>query len=643
MADRKGNKRGGGKSGTGGQGRAGPKGKKNSPGGRARGFRRIAKWTLVAAIWIGLGLGGMVAWYAWDLPDIARLETPGRRPAITLVAADGSVLARYGDHYGGAVPFADLPPHLVQAVVATEDRRFFEHGGFDPWAIARAAVANLRAMAIREGGSTITQQLAKNLFLTPDRTLRRKAQELLTAIWLETRFTKQQIFAIYANRVYLGSGVFGMEAAARRYFGKSVRDVGLYEAAVLAGLLKAPSRYSPLRHPESAAGRAERVIKNMVAAGYLSARDAARAPRRKFRRTQSLGVRARYFADWVLDRATGFVGGGARDLKIMTTLDPRLQALGRTHMVAALKREATRRRVGQGALVALSHDGAIRAMVGGRSYTDSQFNRATQALRQPGSAFKLFVYLAGLESGYSPNDRVVDRPIKIGRWRPRNYTGKFVGETNLTDAFARSLNTVAVQVSESAGRKKVISAARRLGITTQIPSHPSLALGAAEVSLLELTGAYAAIANQGRAAWPYGISEIRDSSGAVLYRRSGTGGGQVIEPRHVAALNGMLRAVIERGTGRNAALDRPAAGKTGTSQEWRDAWFIGYTSDLATGIWVGNDDGSSMKRVTGGGLPARLWRGFMRDAHKGRAARRLPVPVRWDPGGDALPGSGVQD
>ncbi len=583
---------------------------------------RLIRWTLISGIWLTLALGAAVAWFAWDLPDITRLETPSRRPSVALVAADGAIVARFGDLHGGRVRFDDLPPQFVQAVAATEDRRFFEHGGVDPWAIARAAIANLRAGAIRQGGSTISQQLAKNLFLTPDRTLRRKVQEALAALWLEANFSKQQIFAIYANRVYLGAGTYGVEAAARRYFGKSIRDVTLLEGAVLAGLLKAPSRYSPARDPKAAKGRARQVLQAMVDAGFLTEPDAARAGRERLELVRASGSGARYFADWALERAAGFVGHTNRDLVVVTTLDSRLQRIAERTLEAALARAGTPGRVGQGAMVALGTDGAVRAMVGGRKYAASQFNRATQALRQPGSAFKLFVYLAALEAGMRPHDTMLDAPLDIGGWRPRNYDGKFRGPMSLRRAFARSINTVAVRVSERVGRGRVIAAARRLGITSKLVSHPSLALGAGEVTLLELTAAYAAVAGGGFAAWPHGIVEIRDSAGTVLFRRAGSGGGEVIGKDHVRALDGMLRAVISQGTGRAAGPGRPAAGKTGTSQDFRDAWFIGYAGDLVTGVWVGNDDFAPMKRITGGGLPARVWRSFMVDAAKSKRVSR---------------------
>jgi penicillin-binding protein 1A len=533
------------------------------------------------------------------------------------------VLATYGDLHAGAVKFDDVPPYLIQAIVATEDRRFFDHSGIDVIGIVRAAFANLWAGAIRQGGSTLTQQLAKNLFLTPERSLKRKIQELLLAFWMEARFSKKQIFSIYLNRVYLGAGTYGVAAAARHYFGRPARALSLRQATVIAGLLKAPSRYSPFRDPKAAVARGNQVIANMVAADFLDladARIASRAPLHLVKRGTGSG--ARYFSDWLLDRAAGFVGHSDRDLIVLTTLSPFLQRIGEIQLSRTLT-AGRRLNVRQGAVVALAPDGAIRAMVGGRSYMESQFNRATQALRQPGSAFKLFVYLAGLESGMTPDEAVMDTPVTVDGWRPRNYDGNYLGRVKLRDALARSLNAAAVRVSERVGRRKVVAAAKRLGITAPLKAHPSVALGASEVSLMELTGAYAVLANRGYPVWPYGIVEIRDGAGTLLYRRGGSGANRLVEPRIVAGLQSMLSDVIRTGTGRAARLTRPAAGKTGTSQDFRDAWFIGFSTELVTGVWLGNDESTPMKKVTGGGLPARLWRSFMTDALKGSPARPL--------------------
>lgn len=582
---------------------------------------RLARWALVLGIWVGVAVAGAVAWYAWDLPDLSRLETPTRRPAVLLRTADGAVLARYGQLYGGAVRFDELPGYFVEAVSSIEDRRFFEHPGIDVWGILRAAVANIRAGEIRQGGSTLTQQLAKNLFLTPERTVRRKIQEAIVAFWLEARFSKRQIFEIYINRVYFGSGAYGAAAAARRYFGGTVRDLSLFEAAVLAGLLKAPSRYSPARDADAARTRGLRVLRAMVDAGKLTEADAKAARRTPLRLREETGAGARYFADWTLERAVGHIGRTARDVEIRTTLDSRLQRIAERHARALLAKAEKPRRVSQVALVAMSFSGAVRAMVGGKVYSASQFNRATQARRQPGSAFKLFVYLAGLEAGLTPDSVFVDKPIGVAGWRPRNYDGRFHGAMPMERAFSRSINTVAVQVSERAGRRRVIDAARRLGITTPIAPHPSLALGASEVTLIELTAAYASVANGGVAVWPWGVASVDAVGGKRLYRRTGGPQARVIERDRVRALRRMLRAAVRGGTGRAARLGGSEAGKTGTSQSFRDAWFVGFAGDLVAGVWVGNDDDRPMKKVTGGGLPARIWRAFMRDATATRARR----------------------
>jgi len=575
-------------------------------------LRRFVKWVVILGLWGVVATAAVVAWYAYDLPGIARLETQTRRPGVTLLAADGSVLTTRGEVYAAPVRFTDVPPHLIQAVVATEDRRFFDHFGVDVIGVMRAAVANLRAGALRQGGSTLTQQLAKNLFLTPARTLRRKVQETLLALWLEARFTKRQLFTIYLNRVYLGAATFGFEGASRRYFGKSVRRVSLHESAMLAGLLKAPSRYSPVRNPRAAKGRAAQVLANMVDAGFITPADARRAAAQRlhFRRGGTRAT-AQYFADWVIERAAGFVGQAARDLVIRTTLDAALQRLAEDELARLLAREGKRAGATQGALVALAPDGEIRAMVGGRSYADSQFNRATQARRQPGSAFKLFVYLAALESGLTPDDRILDRPIDIGGWRPRNHDGKYRGEISLAEALAQSVNTAAVQIAEQVGRARVIATARRLGITSELTAHPSLALGTSAVTLMELTAAYGVFANRGLAVWPHGITEVRDGAGKLVYRRRGSGAARVVAPGDVGRITAMLERVVRSGTGGRARLGSAAAGKTGTSQDFRDAWFIGFTDALVAGVWIGNDDMGPMKGVTGGGLPAELWRRFM--------------------------------
>ena len=579
----------------------------------------LVLWGLIAA------LGGL-AYFALTLPDTSRLAVSERRPNITILAADGSPIASFGDLFGQPLTLGEMAPFLPKAVIATEDRRFYSHFGVDPVGIVRAAFADLRAGHVVEGGSTITQQLAKILFLTPQRSFARKIRETLLALWLEHQFSKNEILEIYLNRVYLGAGTYGVDAAAHRYFGKSATRLSLFESAVVAGLLKAPTRFSPARDRAAAAARAAQVLDNMVEAGFISAAEAGAARRQGALLAAAGRPGSRYFADWVADQIRDFAGAADRDLIVRTTLDPRLQAAAEAAIGDTLTRYGTRDKVSQGALVALAPDGAVRAMVGGRDYGESQFNRATQAQRQPGSAFKPFVYLAGLEAGLRPEDRFLDAPIRIGNWRPRDYTNHYQGEMSLADALAQSINSIAVQVAERAGIARVVATAGRLGIVSDLPPDASIALGTGEVNLLELVSAYAPFANGGSGVLPYGIGEIRDSDGKLLYRRSGSGPGPVVAPQFVGMMNAMLEGVIAHGTGRAAALPRPAAGKTGTTQDYRDAWFVGYTADLVAGVWLGNDDDAPMKRVTGGSLPAAAWRQFMLAATGGMPDRPLPGP-----------------
>jgi len=587
--------------------------------------RKTLKWGTVAAVWAVITTTLAAGWYAADLPDVDKAFNATRRPTITVLASDGSTLARTGDVYGRLSRLADLPKALPNAVMATEDRRFYSHFGLDIIGLSRAVVANVRAGRIVQGGSTITQQVAKNLFLTPERTYKRKIQELMLALWLEHKFSKDQIFTIYLNRVYLGAGTYGVDAAARKYFGRSARQLSIYQAAMLAGLLKAPSRYNPIARPDRAKARTAQVLKNMIAAGYLTKAAARRAAQRSApARMAAASPGSRYFVDWVLAQVSDYINPGDHDLVVRTTLSPDLQRLAAGGVAKTLAAQGVKARIGQAAMVTLAPDGAVRAMVGGRSYGKSQFNRAAQARRQPGSAFKPFVYLAGLEHGLAPSDILMDGPVNIDGWRPSNFNRRYQGAVTMKAALARSINTVAVKVAEQAGRGRVIAVARRLGLSGNFTATPSLALGVGEVSLLELTAAYAPFANGGAGVWAYGIEEISDAAGNQLYRRSGSGPGRVVAPRDVAAMNDMLGLAVTDGTGRKANIDRPQAGKTGTSQNFRDAWFVGYTADLVTGVWMGNDNGAAMNKVTGGGAPATLWRDVMTAAHAGLPPRALP-------------------
>ncbi|HTV87867.1 MAG TPA: PBP1A family penicillin-binding protein [Stellaceae bacterium] len=601
---------------------------------RSRG--RWLKLFVLAALWGLIIGGGILGYFALSLPDTSQLAVAERRPDLTILADDGSVIATFGDLFGRPLTLQQMPRYLPEAVIATEDRRFYSNFGIDPIGMLRAAVADLRAGRIVEGGSTITQQLAKILFLTPERSISRKIRETLLALWLDHRFAKNQILEIYLNRVYLGAGAYGVDAAAHRYFGKSAADLDLYECAVIAGLLKAPSRFSPARDRAAAAARAAQVLHNMVEAGFINHAQAQDAETHGAEWAAAGHEGSRYFADWVADQVHDFADATDRDLIVETTLDPRLQRLAEASAGGILARYGGRDRVSQDAFVALAPDGAVRAMVGGRDYAESQFNRATEAERQPGSAFKPFVYLAGLEAGLRPDDRFDDAPIRIGNWQPHDYERHYQGEMSLSQALAQSINTIAVRVAERAGIAQVIATANRLGIASTLPRDASITLGTADVNLLELTAAYAPFANGGNGVIPYGIAEIRDRRGNVVYRREGSGPGPVVAPQYVGMMNEMLQGVIADGTGRLAALPRPAAGKTGTTQDYRDAWFIGYTADLVAGVWFGNDDDSPMRRVTGGSLPAAAWRKFMLAATSGMPVRPLP-----DTGPPRAPASAV--
>ena len=586
---------------------------------------RFAYWGLVGFLWLGLAIGALIFYYALDLPDTDDLWKTGSQPELSIYARDDGLVARRGRRGGRPMRFDDFPPHLVEAVIAIEDRRFFSHFGLDPRGLLRALAVNMRQGRLAQGGSTLTQQLAKNVFLTPERSFKRKVQELLLAFWLEAHFSKQDIMALYLNRVYFGSGAYGVQAAAETYFSRPVQNLTRVEAAMLAGLLKAPSRYAPTRDPAAAARRARIVIAAMQDAGFINAELAAEMAGQDIIITNRSTDGAHYAVDWTLDQLPDFVGRPRADLDVMTTLDRPMQLAAERAINRVLAAQGEARQAGQAAMVVMTPDGAIRAMVGGRAYGKSQFNRAVQARRQPGSAFKPVVYLAALENGLAAGDVFDDAPLSINGWSPKNYDGRYRGAVTAGEAMAHSLNTVAVQISEQTGRDKVIDMARRLGLSGRLRAHPSLALGTFEVSLLQLTAAYAHFANGGQQVVPHIIQAVISASGQSLYDRLAPVALPVVDGRHIGVLNNMLRAVMTIGTGRAARLDGIAlAGKTGTSQNWRDAWFIGYSGALVVGVWVGNDDGAAMARVSGGGLPAEIFAAFMAEQKELAASVALP-------------------
>ncbi len=611
-------------------------------------WRRLSwKWRLMLALpvagagLLGLTLGGLLVYYTVTLENPLLLRKQQASPSLKILARDGSVMLDRGkaDDY---MPLDLLPRHVVEAVIATEDRRFYEHWGVDPAGLARAAFANLRMRRFAQGGSTLTQQLAKNLYLTSERTMSRKLDELLLALWLEARLSKDEILELYLNRVYFGGGAFGVEAAARRYFDKSARELTVTESAVLAGLLKAPTKFSPSSNPVQARSRARVVISKMAAAGYLSDDEAATLIRTPIRFQEPSSSREQtgleYAVDYILEQLPFAVRGSQRGIVVETTIDSRLQHAAQAELAGVINASSAESAASQGAIVALDPEGGIRVLVGGRSYLESQFNRATKAKRQPGSAFKTFVYLNALESGMTPESTVYDLPVVINGWSPRNENGTYRGGLSLRQALAQSVNTVAVRLHADLGTKRTIATANRLGIRSELRNEPSLALGTSEVSLLEMTAAYGVFANGGAAVAPYVIERVRTADGQLLYQRPLQSGRTIVAARHVSEMNDMLNATLVSGTGRQAAIaDHPAAGKTGTSQDFRDAWFVGFTSHLVGGVWIGNDNGRPMNRIMGGTIPARVWRAVMMRGHEGREPLPLPGTTIAVPKGEPAP------
>jgi penicillin-binding protein 1A len=587
---------------------------------------RFAYWMLVLALWgVIAGIGG-VFWLGAHLPPIQSLEIPKRPPSIKIVDVNQQVLVVRGDMGGVPLTLKELPPYVPEAFIAIEDRRFYSHFGVDPLGIGRAAIANLLHRGVAQGGSTLTQQLAKNLFLTQERTLQRKAQEVALALWLEWKYSKRQILELYLNRVYFGAGAWGIEQAAQRYFGKSARELSLAEAAMLAGLVKSPSRLAPTHNYAAALKREQIVLAAMQDAGFESAGSIkiAQGQRPRVVATANTGS-VNYVADWILDALGDLIGTVEDDIVVQTTIDPVLQAAAEKSLTEELAQKGDKYNVAQGALVSMTPEGAVRALVGGRNYAESQFNRAVVAKRQPGSAFKPFVYLTALERGLTPDSTREDRPVKIKGWQPENYTREYFGQVTLTKALAMSLNTVSVRLTQEFGPTAVVRTAHRLGIASKLEPNASIALGTSEVSVIELTAAYAPFANGGLAVTPYVVQRISDTKGKTLYAHDGQSLGRIIEPRYVGMMNTMLQETLKTGTGHNAVIPGwPAGGKTGTSQDFRDAWFIGYTSKLVTGVWLGNDDGTPMKKVTGGGLPVEIWTRYMRPVHQGVPVAALP-------------------
>ena len=596
----------------------------------------LLSWGLMLALWGVIVMAATTAYVFVNLEQKGLFKIPEREPGMILLADDGQVIAERGSFYGDEARIHEMPRYVPLAFVAIEDRRFYSHFGIDPVGLVRAMYTNFRAGRVVQGGSTITQQLAKNLFLKPERTYERKFQEAVLALWLESKFSKDEILQLYLNRVYFGAGAYGIEKASQKFFGKPVTEVSISEAAILAAVLKAPSTYNPVFHPKRAAKRANEVIKDMIEAGFITAEQARKATSTKTRvRTAGYIPATQYIVDWVKDQLPDLIGRFDRSIIVETTLNRDIQSLSEKAVRTRLAKQGDARGVSQAAFVAMKPDGGVVAMVGGRSYRKSQFNRAVTAKRQPGSAFKPFVYLTAIEQGDTPETIEIDGPVTIGKWKPENYSRKYYGQVTLKRALALSLNTVAAKVAARVGPENVALTAQRLGIRSELTTNASIALGTSEVTLLEMTGAFAAFANGGKTIVPHVVTRILSRDGKVLYQRQGNGLGQSISEYDLGAMNEMMRAVVEQGTGRRARIKgQDIGGKTGTSQDYRDAWFIGYSAYLVAGVWMGNDDNSPTRRVTGGSIPARIWRDVMAPAHKGLAKK--PLPGKRDPldGGD---------
>lgn len=567
---------------------------------------RLLRLAVIAAVWGALAASLVLLWFARDLPRPEAALDAQRRPGLALQDRAGRIFATFGDVVGDSLRLSDLPACLPAAAVAIEDRRFWTNPGIDPIGILRAAWTDLRAGRLRQGGSTITQQVAKNLFLSDARTLKRKVQELMLTVWLAHTFTKRQILEIWLNRVYLGSGAWGVDAAAQLYFGHSARKLDLWQCAVLAGLPRAPSRLNPRADPAAAASRAREVLHAMAETGAITAaQEAAAAAAIRF---PPRPAPSGWFADWAASQAQGIVPEGA-DAVVHTTLDARVQRLAEERLRAMLAGPGAAARASEGAVVVLdAATGAVRAMVGGRDPAEGGFNRAVVARRQPGSAFKPIVWLNALEHGFTPDSTVLDAPLRIGAWSPGDFERGYRGEVTLTEALAQSLNTASVRLlQETGGPAAAIAVARRLGIESKLPNDLSLALGTGEVGVLELASAYASFFNGGTRVHPTGIvaAEAEGKRLAIPAQAAE----RAMEPDDARAMVRMMAAVVATGTGRAAAVPgRAVAGKTGTTQDSRDAWFVGGVGATVIAVWMGNDDGTPMRGVLGGGLPARVFR-----------------------------------
>ena len=604
---------------------AGLRGRTQGPTPRRR---RGRGWVILLILLVWGGILGALAWSRWieTLPDATHLLAKGPVREISILDRRGRLIARRGLHHGRIVAVEAMPPYVANAFIAIEDRSFRYNIGIDPIGIVRAAFEDLIHGHVVQGGSTLTQQLAKNLFLTPRRTLDRKIQEALLALYLDAHYSKNQVLTLYLNRVYFGAGAYGIEAAAERFFGKPAARLSLTEAAMLAGSVRAPGYYNPLNNLDASMARAKVVLAAMVECGFITATQARQAAATPPQIIRNAGTPdSGYFTDWVMAQIPHLVANVHGAIIVHTTFDLAVQADAENSVNQIMNKFGHRDRAHEAALVALRPDGAIVAMVGGRSYDKSPYNRATDALRQPGSAFKAFLYLTAFEQGHTPDEVMIDGPVDIDGWKPADYERRYAGPMPLIEAFAQSSNVIAAKLMMAVGPEAVVRTARRLGIYTPLDPVPSLALGTSPVSALELTGAYATFANGGRKTAPYAITRITTANGRVLYRRHAPLALRIIPASAEAQMTEVMQATVQSGTGQAASLPGwETAGKTGTTQDYHDAWFVGFTADYVCGVWVGNDNNAPMRRVVGGTLPARIFHGFMGAAEQNLPPRPLP-------------------
>ena len=584
---------------------------------------RLLVWGTALALLGAIMVGIAVAVAMQSLPTYSEMKSSQAGQMIVVRARDGSELVSLGPSYGKWMAFDDIPQVMKDAMVSVEDRRFRSHIGVDPIGIARSLMVRVQSGHWKQGGSTITQQLARTVFLNNTRTFGRKGREAVLAMALEARFSKDQILELYLNKVYFGGGAYGIDAASRKFFNHPASDLSLPEAAIIAGLVKAPSRYSPTADAEAAVDRARVVLAVMEDNGAITAGEAAATDLDAVRLAPEKGQNSvRYFTDWALPQLDLLLPDTTEPIEVWTTLDLSMQRAATGSIKANVPQGA------QGALVSLDRDGAVLAMVGGTDYVTSNYNRATNAMRQPGSAWKLFVYLAALEAGYTPDDPVVDEPVTINGWTPRNSGGTFAGQIDVRAAFAYSKNTVAAQLGNEVGFGTVAAMARRFGITTPVNTLPSMVLGTSDVRLIDMTRAFAAVSARGTAIEPYGITKVTSADGDVLYQRQSKQGSLLVPGYVAAGITDLLQSAVATGTGRAAQIGRPVAGKTGTTSSNKDGWFLGFSSGITTGVWMGRDDAKAVRGLAGGSAPARAFASFMKTAVAGRPVEKFQTELK---------------